>query len=439
MNLEKDVAKQLQDLLFELVAGGRAKFLIALCDGVRLRRRLQSEIDTELAKTGRHATRVSVSTVSENLFRVLVNQSRRKTVNAIHLLDFEKLPPAKQHRVFAELNFHRDALGTLGFPILIWLSPKLLPRMISDAPDLWSRRGAVYHFSQTTAKSFLKILFRQSPSESKQWKPEPTLSEAFKKIFATERALDQCLKDRNSFSLTKADGLIAKIHAGVDSLVTECKRGRQIEVALWLWNLSHLDAELQEILDSLEPNQRIRYESLYTDRNEALLYLSKKLPDILRKYRDSLAVNIKSKKRISLLRRSKELAMSQLARMARELSSPAQMPLSFDTGAESYFGGVYPWTQSPDTVFLEKAARDLEEWLAGVVKTGPTFLSKEEGELLKLLYANPGSPRIVARLAKMPVAEVKQKLKALQRKVSLYLGVAPTSHDRRHAKAGLAD
>ncbi len=435
MNLEKDVTKRLQDLLFELVAGGRAKFLIAICDGVRLRRKLQSEIDAELAKTGRHATKVSVSSTSENLFRVLVYQSRRETVNAIHLLGFERLPPAKQHRVFAELNFHRDALSTLGVPIVIWLSPKLLPKMITDAPDLWSRRGVVYHFSQTTAKSFLKVLFRQSPSESRQWKPEPILSEAFKKIFATERALDQCLKDRNSFSLTKADGLIAKIHAGVDSLVTECKHGRQIEVALWLWNLSHLDGELQEILDSLEPSQRIRYESLYTDRNEALLYLSKKLPDILRRYRDSLAANIKSKKRISLLRRSKEVAMSQLARMARELSSPAQMPLSFDTDSVSYVGGIYPWTQAPDAVLLERAARDLEEWLAGIIKAGPSFLSKEEGELLRLLYANPGSPRVVARLAKMSVAEVKQKLKVLERKVSLYLGVPPTPPDGRRTRA----
>jgi hypothetical protein len=427
MNLEKDTAKQLQDLLFELVAGGRAKFLIVLCDGLRLRKNLQREIDAQLAKSGRRASRVSVSSLRESLYRVLVNQSRQKTVSAMHLLGFEKLNPVRQHRVFADLNFHRDALGTLGVPILIWLPAKILPKLITDAPDLWSRRGVVYHFSQTTTRSFLKNLFKQSLPESIKWKPEPVLSEAFKNIFATERALDQCLKDRNSFSLTKADSLIAKVHAGVETLVTECKHGRQIEVALWLWNLSHLDGELQGILDSLEPSQRIQYESLYTDRNEALLYLSKKLPDILRRYLDSLAANIKSKKRISLLRRSKDVAMSQLARMARELSSPAQLPLSFDSDTEGTLVDRYSWVPSPETILLEKAARDLEEWLVGLVKTGPSFLSKEEGELLKLLYLNPGRPRLVARLAKMPTAEVKEKLKALQRKVSLYLGVTRTS------------
>jgi hypothetical protein len=423
MNLEKDTEKGLQDLLFELVAGGRAKFLIAICEGVRLRKKLQKEIDVELARSGRRTSRVVVSSLRESLYRVLVKRSRRKAVSAIHLLGFEKLPPVMQHKIFAELNFHRDALGTLGVPILIWLSPKLLPKMIADAPDLWSRRGVVYHFSQTTAKSFLRTLFKQSPSESGKWKPEPILSEAFKKIFSTERALSQCLNDRRSFSLTKADGMIAKIHAGVDTLNAECKLGRQIEVALWLWNLSHLDGELQEILDSLERSQRIHYESLYTDRNEALLYLSKKLPDILRKYRESLATSIKSKKRISLLRRSKDVAMSQLARMARELSSPVQMPLSFDTDDEIYLGGLYFWTQSPNAFFLEKAARDLEEWLVGLQKTGPAFLSRDEGELLKLLYSHPGKPYIVAKLAKMPVALVKKKMKALERKVSLYLGV----------------
>lgn len=430
MKLDKETARKLQDLLFELTEGGRAKFLFVLFDDTRTRTKLQALIEAELGKAGDRSSRVSVSSASKGLFRAIVNQSRRQVVNAIHLVGFEKLASPKQHRVLAELNFHRDALSNLGVPILIWLPAKLLPRMIADAPDLWSRRGAVYHFSQTTTKDFLKKIFGQSSGESKKWKPEPIISEAFKGIFATEKALGQCLRDRKSFSLTKADGLIAKIHGGVDSLVAECKRGRQIEVALWLWNLSHLDGELQSVLDSLEPNQQAQYESLYTDRNEALLYLSKKLPEILRRYRDSLAANISSKKRISLLQKSKEVAMTQLARMARELSSAAEVPIRLDTDLEMYLGGLYPWMHSPDTVFLQKAATDLEEWLAGVTKVGPSFLSRQEGELLKLLYSHPGRPKIVAKLAKLPLGEVQQRLGALKRKVSLYLGVTPRAELR---------
>jgi len=431
MRTENDTAK-LRDLTFELTEAGSSKFLVALCDSAGLRRKLQSEIDTELARTGRTAATVLVSSTREGIYRAVLNQSRSKTVSTVHIVGFEKLPRAKQTKAFSELNFHRDTLATFGVRILIWLSPKILPRMITDAPDLWSRRGAVYHFSHTSTRSFLRRLFKQSASESQKWKPEPILSEAFKNIFATEKALNQCLKDRNSFSLSKADRLIAKIHAGIDTLERECKRGRQIEVALWLWNLSHLDGELQDILDSLEPSQRVRYDSLYTDRNEALLYLSKKLPKILTSYRKTLAANIGTKRRISLLRRSKDVAMSQLSRMAHELSSPAQMLLPLDPDLETYLGGIRPWTQPPDAIFLEQAATQLEEWLVGIVKTGPSFLSKEEGELLKLLYRHPGRPKLVAKLAKMPAGDVKQKLKALKRKVSLYLGVTPVSEVRRY-------
>jgi hypothetical protein len=211
----------------------------------------------------------------------------------------------------------------------------------------------------------------------------------------------------------------------LDTLVAECSRGRQIEVALWLWNLSHLDAQLQKILDALDPSQRSRYESLYTDRNEALLYLSKKLPDILKAYRGSLDESIKSKRRISLLARAREAATSQLARMARELSFRAEIPISLDQDIETTFRDQFGWVQSPDSLFLEKAAHDLEEWLAGASNSGPSFLTSEEADLLKLLYQYPSNLKAVAKLAKAPVGKIKKKLKPLERKVALYLGVSP--------------
>ena len=87
------------------------------------------------------------------------------------------------------------------------------------------------------------------------------------------------------------------------------------------------------------------------------------------------------------------------------------------------FAGLPALTRSPDSLFLQKAARELEEWLAGISKTTPTFLSEEESDLLKLLYQNPGNERVVAALSRMPLGVVRKKLKALERKVSLFLGV----------------
>src|SRR5260370_1349402 len=129
MKLHKDSSKQLRDLLFELVEGGRSKFLIVLCDNVWLRRHLEREIDRELRWQRNRVARVSAPRQYENVFRTIIQQSRRKKVSAIYLHSLDRLGSARQHKVFAELNFHRDALSRLGVPIVIWLPPRLLPRI----------------------------------------------------------------------------------------------------------------------------------------------------------------------------------------------------------------------------------------------------------------------------------------------------------------------
>jgi hypothetical protein len=96
--------------------------------------------------------------------------------------------------------------------------------------------------------------------------------------------------------------------------------------------------------------------------------------------------------------------MSQLARMARQLSDPIQMALPFDSDTDAYIRELYPARYFPDSHYLQQATTDLEPWLAGVTKTVPSFLSEREGKLLKLLYNHPGRIDLVAKLSKMPSA-----------------------------------
>jgi hypothetical protein len=424
MASEGNIQHQLDDLLFELTEGGRAKFLFALCDGAPLRNKLQRQIESYIRRSGRGVGTIVVSRRVKSLFRNAVEFSRDRSITVVNFVGFEKLSVARRHAALGELNFHRDALSTLGVTILFWFPTKMLATVIAHSPDLWSRRGAVYYFSQTSTKTLLNRLFEKSSTDSSKWVPEPILSEAFQKIFAAERSLAQCLRDKKSFSLPKADALLSKIHAGIDALETECKRGRQIEVALWLWNLSHLDAELQAMLDSLETPQQARYESLYTDRNEALLFVAKKLPEILTKYRQSLNSNTWSKTKQNLLKRAKEVAFSKLSRMARELSSPVQMPLALDPDLDSQVGSLRSWITAPDSIFVAKAATEMEQWLVGINKAKPVFFSDREAELLKLLYLHDGKTKLVARLSEMTEAALIRTVNHLKRKVSLYLGTS---------------
>jgi len=429
VNVKIEINAQIRELLFELEESDRSKLLFVVCESASSSSRLLALVAE--ASIHRTSAVLSVREFSETVFTEILSRSRGSQVSAIHLVGFDKVSLTRQSNIFANLNFHRDILLKLNVPLVFWLLSKHLSALISLAPDLWSRRGGVYDFSKTTTRTFLKKLFAQSPAESKKWRPEPILSEAFNKIFASEKALASCLRERESFSLSKADTLINKITSGLDTLSAECNRGRQIEVALWIWNFSHLDAQLQQMLDGLEPAQRSRYESLYTDRNEALLYLSKKLPEIIQRYRGALGANIRKKRIESLLERTRETALSQLARMARALAHPVEMTVPFDPDLELYPIPQFELFETPETMFLQRAARELEEWLVGISTAGPRFLSNEEAELLKLLYMNPGRTALVAKLAKMPVAELKGKLKALETKVSLYLGVSPLAVRRR--------
>lgn len=416
--------RNLDDLLFELLEDHAGKFLIIISNSAKQRRKLLANIESKLNGQEKYSELVSVSRARLNLFESIIEKSKAGTVDAISLINFDQLDSKSLGVVLRELNFRRDALVSLGVPILIWLSESGLSQLTSAAPDLWSRRSAVYYFSQSSPKTLLRRLFSRVSSETKKWTPEPILSDAFEAIFSSERELEKCLVHRKSFSLTKTDKLIRNIRSGVDRLASECRKGRQIEIALWLWNLNHLDEELQQFLDSLQTHQKHRYESLYTDRNEALLYLSKKLPQILRNYLGGLDESIRRKKPIKLLDRSRHVALNRIKKMAQALSASERETLSLtsDFGESFASSDDEPGREAGENIFIQAAASDLEGWLAGITDLKSKYFTDEEGQLLRTLYQHSPPLSGIAQMLGIPEQRVQKKLSNLQRKVKAYLG-----------------
>lgn len=416
--------RQLKDLLFELGAARTPKFLIAVSANSNRESELRAVLNQRLVSLGKNITDIPGEFLQGDMLGVLADRSKSGVSDGISISNISQMEADDVHELFADLNFHRDWLAKLNLPIIIWISSSLLDQLIALAPDFWSRRSAVYYFDGGSISELLNKLFSQVQAEEKGWSPETTLSEAFEKILSCERELGRCLRDKKSFSLVKVDDVIREIRMGVSQLIEECEKGRQIEVALWFWNVSHLDLELQEMLDSLEPERRNRFESLYTDRNEALLHLSERVISVLRDYLAQLEDNIRNKKRVNLVSRARTIATMEINRMALALASTLEVSLSGLEDNEDEGEGVY-WAdvEEIEYSFLAKAAEDLESWLAGHSERYPPFFSKQEAQLLRLLYSRELGAGAIASELGMPQRKATEKIRFLERKVRLYLGL----------------
>jgi hypothetical protein len=416
--------RQLKDLLFELGAARAPKFLIAVSANSNRESELRAALNQRLVSLGKNMIDIPAELLQGNMLGVFADRTRSGAIDGIGISNIGQLESANGRQLFADLNFHRDWLAKLNLPIIIWIPNPLLDQLITLAPDFWSRRSAVYYFDGGSISELLNKLFAGAQAEKKEWSPETALSEAFERILSCEKELGRCLRDKNSFSLVKVDDVIREIRMGVSQLIEECEKGRQIEVALWFWNVSHLDLELQKMLDSLEPETRNRFESLYTDRNEALLHLSERVISLLRDYLAQLEDDIRDKKRVNLVSRARAIATVEINRMALALASTLEVSLSrMEDQLDAGGGGYWPEVEEVEHSFLAKAAEDLESWLAGHSDRYPPFFSKQEAELLRLLYSRElGTSGIASELG-MSQRKAADKVRFLERKVRLYLGL----------------
>jgi hypothetical protein len=416
---------RIRDLAFELQESPGAKFLIAVSDDSGQRSRIDSELNEILRQTGRIISRVQASSLKPDVITALGEPNRLSSSDAIILCGLDTLSVQEIQQLFAQLNVHRDWLSKLELPLMIWISSELLNELAKIAPDFWSRRSGVYYFSERSVEDLLSRMFSQEKNKGPEWNSDPNLSDAFEAILSAEKELSDCLRTRAKFSIAKIDFCIEKVQGGVSQLMGECEKGRQIEIAFWLWGLGHLDNELQTMLDGLESTQRTLFESLYTDRNEVLLKLSQSLTEFLESYLEVLKENIKKKKRTSIVDRAREVAIAEIRQMAIQIVSSKEIPFTSDL--EDWYASLQEDTQPEpqENAFWAQAADDLESWLAGEIEKLPPFFSSEEAVLLKLLYSKPADTNLIAQELGIPLRQATVKVRSLERKVRLYLGMRP--------------
>jgi hypothetical protein len=284
--LEIEAAAAIRELAFEISDSGQMKLLIAVADHDD-QRRFDRELVRECAKDG---VRIKVVEVADLKPRSLLSFLIAKTGKggAVSLVGFSGLSKSTKLKLFASLNFHRDAILELPLALVVWLTSEEAFQLPAQAPDLWSRRTAVYNLSVKSPQSLIRKLFENSPIPRETWTGKDALSECLESLLSKEAQLSQCQTLSSEVDISRAkDSQVALLEAS-GKLLQAAQSDRKVELSLWLWNLASIDSVLQSWLARLSQDDRRAFENMYLDRNEILLALAEKMPVIFKKYQSQI-------------------------------------------------------------------------------------------------------------------------------------------------------
>jgi len=97
------------------------------------------------------------------LLSLLLENISNDRADVLSIVDISHESQERRLALYDALNFQRDAILKLRKPVLLWLTVEETFEIAQNAPDFWSRRTAVYHFDETSAKTLIAKLFRSSP------------------------------------------------------------------------------------------------------------------------------------------------------------------------------------------------------------------------------------------------------------------------------------
>ncbi len=418
MTEQNPIAQKLRDLLFEIEAGREAKFLLCVCDDRLDRRVVRRNLIKGLRQRRKTVFSISAKNAAGRLLNSFAFVRGSDTADCVDLWGIPSLKATAAERVFAELNFHRDALASLGLPLLVWLTSTQVQKLASTAPDFWSRRTAVYFFNKPSTKDLLGRLFARD--KKGKVAPPSDVESALLEIIASEKKLGRCLRKSQHFSVEAADAQIKILESSLDHLTQQCKKGRQIEVALWLWNATHVERSLRFFVNGLkEPGMRDVYGYVYTDRSEVILYLAERMPEILAGYGKSVRKTVRQRKRANLLNLFRDLAFKRMNEVLAEIGEHEErsvhtLPVWSDETLDDYEGAEIVGESS-------QATYELESWLSGYSAKRPDYFSAFEARMLKALYSESSEPEAIASEVGLSVKETKKRISELEAKVRLYL------------------
>lgn len=418
MTDEDPIMRRLRDLLFEIEGTKEAKFLLCVCDDRIERRKVRRALFEALGRTGKKVRSVSARDAVGQLLGFLLVIRRRllSDVDCINLWGIPSMRPSSSEQIFSELNFHRDTIASLEVPLLVWLTSSQTRALASKAPDFWSRRTGVYSFNKPTTKELLGKLFSRHKAADHT---EPTdIETAFSEILASENKLSRYFRKGHQFSVEAADEQLSLLESNLDYLIQQCKKERQIEVALWLWNTTRVDGYLRYFMKSLEPHDRDVYGYVYTDRSEVILYLAEAMPQLLMEYAKTVRDRVRQRRRANLLSFFKSVTFAKMNEVLAEIEERERRSVHTRPAWADEIHDEYEVVEREGET--NQAVYDLESWLSGYGAKQPDYFSGDEARMLKILYSESSDPAQVATAMKLSVREVKKRMAKLEGRVRLY-------------------
>lgn len=379
--------KVLKQLEFEIEEARGPRFLVAVCNNDKLTQDLRAGLNAHQKKISKKVVRISIPRNRGTLVDAILRQTKSATVGLVHLVPVKPAASGSSDKLFSQLNFQRDSLAKLGIPIILWIHGRQLPQLASQAPDLWSRRTAVFYFDVLPIEELLKRIF-SSPDTLGNVKADE-ISRALGEILSAEENLRVCLSRRDRFSLPKADNFIQILRNSIQKLINECSRGRKIDVALWLWNASHIDSRLIRIWRRAYGNSL--GDSAYLERNELLLSLAERIEAMLNQYSRELDKRIREKKRTALVALFVAYASNLWRDMVRHAIRKGIPTISIGINSIEIPDLRTTGSTWSEDILKNNAAEQLESWLAGETQKKPPVFSDKEAQILKCLYAQRGN------------------------------------------------
>jgi tetratricopeptide (TPR) repeat protein len=166
--IEKDHELNNEDAYDDLVgaieaSNGILSLLIAVCDDSNFREQIISRYEAELQSQMR-CYRLPIIRGEPSLKRTIAQAVERNeyleqrgravfTVTGAEQLFFLKLGQerSEQEIFFGYLQWTREGLREFRYPIVLWVTNRLLGLLIKKAPDFWSWRKGVFHFASSKA------------------------------------------------------------------------------------------------------------------------------------------------------------------------------------------------------------------------------------------------------------------------------------------------
>ncbi len=192
-DLAADNQRNYQKLLVSIEASeGMLNLLIAVCDDLDLQQQLIQRYETELQPEIR-PYRLKLNFEEPSLRQAIIQQVENDEYlcqgkpAVLTLAGAEALLPrlgsqrSEQEKFFGYLQWTREGLLKFPFPVVLWMTERLLAKLVQQAPDFWSWRGGVFRFASenkaTVTQGELPRPLRMPDPEDKHLLPLADLKE----------------------------------------------------------------------------------------------------------------------------------------------------------------------------------------------------------------------------------------------------------------------